>query len=84
MRAHNSKLDQQGYVREDVKGKEYLGISGNTQVKGGGIIYLFPVSCHHVSAEFHLLSHFVNNLLGLIRRLRLKVVLFRLVGPPDD
>src|SRR5271155_3805381 len=23
MRAHNSKLDQQGYVREDVKGKEY-------------------------------------------------------------
>src|SRR5271156_1872926 len=40
MRAHNSKLDQQGYVREDVKGKEYLGISGNTQVKGG-VSYIY-------------------------------------------
>jgi hypothetical protein len=83
MRAHNSKLDQQGYVREDVKGREYW-VSLGIHKSRGGIIYLFPVSCHHVSAEFHLLSHFVNNLLGLIRRLRLKVVLFRLVGPPDD
>jgi hypothetical protein len=72
-RTQFSKLGQPGYVREDGKGKRVL-----------GIMYLFSVSCHHVSAKFHLLSHFVNNLLGLIGRLRLKVVLFRLVGPPDD
>jgi hypothetical protein len=57
MRAHNSKLDQQDYIREDIKGKGVLGISVNTQSQRGyhiSISGLMPSYLCRVSSPFSL------------------------------